>query len=147
MEELFELREHIERGRYEEALAVLGEMEEMSRDDKINKIESYMEILLIHLIKRHAEKRSTRSWDVSIRNSVHKIDLINVRRRAGGTYLNGDELREVLEDAWEAALARASLETLEGRFEEAELSARIDRDTIMDEAMGLIETKGPSVMG
>ncbi len=42
MEELFELKNHIEQGRYEDALALTGEMEEMSRDDKINKIESYM---------------------------------------------------------------------------------------------------------
>jgi hypothetical protein len=42
MEELLELRAHIEQGRYAEALAWLGEMEEMSRDDKINKIESFL---------------------------------------------------------------------------------------------------------
>ena len=42
MEELFELRTHIEKGRYAEALVLLGEMEEMSREDKINKIESFL---------------------------------------------------------------------------------------------------------
>jgi len=38
MEELFELRTYIEGGRYADALVLLGEMEEMSREDKINKI-------------------------------------------------------------------------------------------------------------
>jgi len=61
MEELYELRSYIEQGRYADALVLLGEMEEMSRDDKINKVGSFLEILLLHLIKRHAEKRTTRS--------------------------------------------------------------------------------------
>ena len=73
MEELLELNAYVEQGNYAEALTLIGEMEEMSKDDKISKIESFMEILLIHLIKQHAEKRTTRSWEVSIRNAVHKI--------------------------------------------------------------------------
>ena len=38
MEELYELRTYIETGKYQEALLLLDEMEEMSRDDKINRI-------------------------------------------------------------------------------------------------------------
>ena len=37
MEELYELRAHIESGHYKEALLLLDEMEEMSRDDKFNR--------------------------------------------------------------------------------------------------------------
>ena len=62
MDELLELRTHIEQGRYAEALTLIGEMEEMSRDDKINKIESFLHILLLHLIKQAVEQRTTRSW-------------------------------------------------------------------------------------
>jgi hypothetical protein len=50
MEELFELRRYLEQHRYTEALILLGEMEEMSKDDKINKIRSFIIILLLHLI-------------------------------------------------------------------------------------------------
>ena len=84
MEELYELRGYVEQGKYSEALNLIGEMEEMSRDDKINKIESFFEILLLHLIKSQAENRSTRSWEVSIRNSVRSIIRSNRRRKAGG---------------------------------------------------------------
>ena len=73
MEELFELKKHIEQGRYSEALTLISEMEEMSRDDKINKIASLLDILLLHLIKQHAENRTTRSWDLSIHNSIQQI--------------------------------------------------------------------------
>jgi hypothetical protein len=42
MEELFELRAAIEQQRYNDALVLLGEMEEMSREDKLHKIRSYV---------------------------------------------------------------------------------------------------------
>ena len=43
---------------YAEALNLRGEIEEMSKDDKISKIGSYLGILLLHLIKQPAEKRN-----------------------------------------------------------------------------------------
>ena len=64
MEELWELRHHLEAGDYGAALQVLDEMDEMSRKDTIYKIQSFMEILLIHLIKQRAEQRTTRSWEL-----------------------------------------------------------------------------------
>jgi len=144
MEELLELREHIEQGRYMEALAAIDEMEEMSRDDKINKIESLMEILLIHLIKRNAEKRLTRSWEVSIHNAVHKINLTNKRRKAGSSYLSDAELREALDEAWQVALPRASLETLEGCYDIDELAGMVDKQQLLDQALELISGMSPA---
>jgi|GEM_PF-4793365 len=67
MEELREIRTFLEQGRYAEALALVGEMEEMGREDKINKIAGYLEIPLLHLIGKHAENRTTRTWEFSIR--------------------------------------------------------------------------------
>src|SRR4029453_3626548 len=67
MDELAELRTLLETGRIEEALLLVDELDEMSREDKINKMSSYMRILLIHLIKWQAEQRCTRSWEVSIK--------------------------------------------------------------------------------
>ena len=140
MQELQELREYIQGGRYAEALALIDELDEMSKDDKINKIESYMEILLIHLIKQHVEKRTTRSWDVSIRNAIQKINLTNKRRRAGGTYLQEDEIKEALYEAWRIALPRASLETLEGRHTAEELAGMIDRKHLLQHAFQQISS-------
>jgi len=138
MEELFELREYIEKRNYTEALNLIGEMEEMSRDDKINKIFNLAEILLIHLIKQHAEKRSTRSWEASIHNSVYRINYTNKRRKSGGYYIAEDELKGIIEDAWPTALLRASLETFEGRYDEVELARRIDKEQIEKESLRLI---------
>jgi len=138
MEELFELRTYIEKGRYADALALLGEMEEMSRDDKINKIESFLEILLLHLIKQHAEKRLTRSWKVSILNSVYNINRTNRRRKAGGYYLKVNELRDAIEESYPVALRHASLEAFEGTLDETELARKIDEESIKKEALELI---------
>jgi len=59
MEELAELRNYIQSERY--ALLLIDELEEMSQEDKLNKIHSHAIILLLHLIKQHAEQRSSRS--------------------------------------------------------------------------------------
>ncbi len=138
MEELFQLRILIEQGHYDEALTLIGEMEEMSRDDKINKITSFLDILLLHLIKKHAEKRSTRSWEASIRNATDMIRRANKRRKAGGLYLTSAELSEAIDESWETALRKASLEAFEGRCDEVELASEIDKDKIKNEALILI---------
>jgi pentatricopeptide repeat protein len=46
MEELWELCRYVQTGDVEAALALLDEMEGMSRDDKITRIRSYMKVLL-----------------------------------------------------------------------------------------------------
>jgi hypothetical protein len=48
-EELEQLRQYLETGQRDAAFGLLDEMDEMSRDDKIRKIQSYMHVLLIHL--------------------------------------------------------------------------------------------------
>ena len=80
MEELAELRNYIQSERYADALLLIDELEEMSKEDKLNKIHSHVIILLLHL-KKHAEQRSSRSWEFSIANSIHQITRINKRRK------------------------------------------------------------------
>lgn len=138
MEELLELRACIEQGRYAEALVLIGKMDESYRDDKIDKIENFLQILLLHLIKQQAEQRTTRSWEVSIRNAVDSIQRANKRRRAGGFYLDAEELRASIEEIFPAALRQASLEAFEGRYDDAELVARFDREQVKQQALRLV---------
>ncbi len=135
MEELFELREHIEQGNYAQALFLVEEMEEMSKDDKINKIGSFIEIFLLHLIKKHAEKRITRSWEVSMRNSLDNIEDVNKRRKAGGYYVNHEEMKAIIDRRYQRALRRASLEAFEGQFDESELGNKVDEDQVKKETL------------
>lgn len=138
MEELFELRAHIEGGRYADALYLLGDMEEMSRDDKINKIESYLDILLLHIIKEHAENRSTRSWKASIYNAVRQIIKTNKRRKSGGYYLTREDLKESVEECFQASLKYASVEAFGGAFDETEIAGKVNADQIKKQALEMI---------
>jgi hypothetical protein len=141
MEELLELKQLLLRGDIKGSLAIVDELEEMSRSAIIDKIESYAIILLMHLIKQEAEHRTTKSWDVSIRNSVSKIIRINKRRKAKDTYLSSEELREVFEEAYASALNSASLEVAEGIYEVRELVEMVNRETIIERALTLIGEK------
>ncbi|MEH2361341.1 DUF29 family protein [Nostoc sp.] len=138
MEELLLLRQLIEEKQYEKALEVVDELEEMSREDKLNKIYSYAVILLLHLIKQEAEKRSTRSWEFSIYNASKEIKRVNKRRTSGGCYANEEELKEILTDAFDTALKKAALEALEGIYTDNELKEKIEEGQIKSKALSLI---------
>ena len=138
MEELIELKHLLLKGDIQGSLAIVEELEEMSRNDIINNIISYAAILLLHLIKQQVEKRTTRSWDVSIRNSVLKIQGLNKRRKAGGVYLPPEELRLALEEAYAQAINEASLEVKEGRYDPIELEQLVNREEIVNRALVLI---------
>ena len=138
MEELLELKGFLLSGNISDALFLVEEMTEMSKDDKLNKIYSFAKIFLLHLIKQRAENRTTRSWDLSIKNSVREIQRTNQRRKAKGNYCEPSELRETIEEAYEIALDAAASEAFEGRYEADALGAMVDRETIINQAIALI---------
>jgi hypothetical protein len=138
MDELSELRDLLQAGRIEDALLLVDELDEMSREDKINKISNYMRILLIHLMKQQAGQRSTRSWEVSIKEALRQIQRTNTRRKAGGVYLGRDELLEELEDVYDLALERAALEAFGGIYEAADIASRLSRQEVLERALSLM---------
>ena len=138
MDELAELRMLLAEGRIEDALLLVDELDEMSREDKINKISSYMRLLLIHLIKQHAEQRSTRSWEVSMQEALRQITRTNTRRKAGGVYLTQEELHAELADIYDLALERAALEAFGGIYSAEELATRVAREHVLEQALALI---------
>lgn len=138
MEELMELRSLVQQGDLRSALTLIDELEEMSKDDKINKIYSYAIILLLHLIKQSAEKRSTSSWEVSIRNAVISVQRSNKRRKAGGNYLSDRELSEILDEAYDRALDNARLEAFGGAYDAIALGKMVDRAEVLEHAMQML---------
>ena len=135
MEELFQLRSYIEGGRYDDALTLINEMEEMSQDNKISKIESFLDILLLHLIKKQTEKRTTLSWESTIQNVVAMIRRTNRRRKSGGYYLTEKDLRKAIEESWNIAIRKASFE---GGYDETELSGKVDREKIGKDVLQMV---------
>ncbi len=138
MEELLTLRQHLENHDYDAALAIVAELETMSKEDKLNKIYSFAVVLLIHLIKQAAEQRSTRSWEFSIYNATKEIKRINKRRKASGCYATPEELQEIIEDAFETAIKKAALEAFEGQYSEQELSQKIKVNEVKIQALQAI---------
>ncbi|OCQ90760.1 hypothetical protein AMR42_11985 [Limnothrix sp. PR1529] len=137
MEEILTLHELLLAGDVNRALAIVEEMEEMGLTAIRNRIRSYSKILLIHLIKQAAEKRSTRSWELSIQNSVDEILNTN-QRSAGSYYIKRDELTAILEKVYGLALKAAAIEAFEGRHEAEELAAMVDRPEILQQALKMI---------
>jgi hypothetical protein len=138
MEELLQLKQLLHQGNIAEALLLVEELEEMSKSDKINKIFSYGIILLLHLIKQNAENRTTKSWEVSIRNSVKQIQRSNQRHKTKGNYLTDEELKETLEDAYESALNQASLEAFDGIYESEKLGSMVNQNELIQKALNLL---------
>lgn len=139
LDELNELRQAIQSGDYAQALALIDELDEMSRDDKINKIASYMRVLLIHLIKQAAEKRTTRSWTSSAKIALSQIAKSNKRRKSGGYYLDDDSLVLALAETWPDALELAALEAFEGIYTTLQLAALVQRDELLASALAQIK--------
>ncbi|TVQ46128.1 MAG: DUF29 family protein [Gloeocapsa sp. DLM2.Bin57] len=139
MEEILELKELLLKGDLKGSLVIVSELEEMSKSAIISTIRSYAVILLLHLIKQQAENRTTRSWDVSIRNSVREIQRKNKRKKAGGYYLNDQELHETLEEAYLNALDLASLEVAEGSYLPEEIEQKVNHQELINQALVLLK--------
>lgn len=138
MEELFTLKELLFKGDVSGAIALVEDLEEMGHKGIFNNIRSYGVVLLLHLIKQQVESRTTRSWDVSIRNAVFEIRGLNERPKSRGNYLSEDEIRTALEKAYPQAISRAALEIRGGQYEDRELAAIVNRAEIIDRALALI---------
>ena len=98
MEELAILKKHILEGRYTDALAVVEDLEGMSRKAILMTIKSFLTRLVSHLIKNDAEQRLTNSWSASIRNPIVQIQEWNVMGNHTGHYVHADDWRELLEN-------------------------------------------------
>jgi Domain of unknown function DUF29 len=143
MEEILQLKEYLVEHRYEDAMLLVGEMEEMARSDKLNTIRSYMAVLLAHCIKQEIEQRTTRSWDVSIRNAVIEIAYINKRPNSGGFYAEAEAetLEILLNRALESALNKAASEIHKGKYTPEEVAELIDTEALLHRALTMILDK------
>ena len=138
MEELEALRKMVEEHDYTAALALIDEMDEMAKDDKIDKVESFLHVLLVHLIKCSAEKKTTNSWNRSINFSLRGINKSNKRRSSSGFYLKPHELESAIEESFNAALQDASEEAFGGAYDKKVLVEMVNTDVIKKEALMMI---------
>jgi hypothetical protein len=137
-QELTDLRASILEGRYADALAIVDELEGMSKQAILRNIQSYLLVLLVHLIKNQVEQRLTGSWANSIRTSIREIKKLNIKDNKTSYYINLDEWEDVLEDVIEDAIAEASEEVMGGAYSPFELAEIVDRPQVMETAQKLL---------
>ena len=130
-QELIDLRNSIVEQRYSDALTIIDELEGMSKQAILRNIQAFLRILLIHLIKNQIEQRLTNSWVASIRNSLVEIKKINLKDNKKSYYINQDEWDDWLEDEIELAIADASLEVLNGIYNEFQLAEIVNRKQVI----------------
>jgi hypothetical protein len=138
-QELMDLKTSILEGRYADALCIVDELEGMSKQAILAKIESYLMILLIHLIKNQVEQRLSSSWANSIRTSLREIKKWNLKDNKTSYYINSDEWEYLIEEeVFEDAIASASEEVMNGAYNQFQLGEMIDKTLILQRSLNLI---------
>ena len=138
-QELIDLRNSILEGRYEDALAIVDELEGMSKQAIIRNIESFLVRLIVHLIKNQIEQRLTNSWAASISDSLVQIKKLNLKDNKKSYYINVDEWQPFLEAAIKLAIRPASLEVLNGQLKPKQLGEHLDKNQLIITAQKMLE--------
>jgi hypothetical protein len=73
------------------ALAIVDELEGMSKQAILRNIESFLVRMLVHLIKNQIEQRLTNSWVASISDSLRQIQKLNLKENKTSYYIKQDE--------------------------------------------------------
>jgi hypothetical protein len=138
-QELIDLRTSILEGRYTDALAIVDELDGMSKQAILRQIQSFLNVLLIHLIKNQLEQRLTGSWANSIRNSIREIKKANIKDNKTSYYINSDEWQNFIEEeVIEDAIAEAAEEVFNGAYSQFKLAEMMDRNLIIQTAVRLL---------
>ncbi|NER03248.1 MAG: DUF29 domain-containing protein [Okeania sp. SIO3C4] len=137
-EELIDLRTCIMEGRNHDALAIVDELDAMSKKDRLFKIDSYLTVVLIHLIKNQVEGRLTNSWAASIRVSIIKIQYLNLQQNQTSYYIKKDEWGKANAGVIEAAIRDASVEVLDGNCSSFQLKEMVETTQVTENALSLL---------
>ena len=137
-QELTDLRNSILEGRYDDALFIVDELESMSKEDKINKIKSYLVRIMVHLIKNQIEKRLNNSWAASITDSIAEIKTTNLKDNKTSYYIKEEDWAILLEEAMGRAIRLAAVEVQGGKLRPPQVSAMIDKNQLIQTAENLL---------
>lgn len=138
-QELIDIRNCILEQRYTDALAIVDELEGMSKKAILRQIKSFLKVLLIHLIKNQIEKRLTNSWAASMRNAVLEIQDINLKENKKSYYINLDDWYDYLENEIDVAISDASVEVLNGVYSPFQLAEMVDKEQIIYQSQALLK--------
>lgn len=137
MQEILDLKAKLYQGDLQGAIAICDELETMGRQDKINTLESFLVVLIVHLIKIQVENRVTVSWCESIRNSLLEIKDRNKLGKKSHYIKRGFWL-ESYENKLYRAIIKAAKEVFSG-IEIDHLEAKINYPELKTETLNLLD--------
>lgn len=108
------------------------------RDILINQMLSHAEALLLVLLKRTAEKRTMRSWDMQVQRHTLLLQRMNQQRLSATVYFSRSALQTILREVYQPALMRAAYEAFEGMYDAAQFARYVNETEIIDTAVNLI---------
>ena len=128
MEEILELKQSLLSGNIDQALCLVEELEEVGRKSIIENLESFLVVLLIHLIKNQVEQRLNISGKKSILNSLVAIQKKNKLGKKA-YYIYQDQWQEYLEANYPSALLNSSYE-IRGGIDYQELKLLVAQEKL-----------------
>ncbi|MBD2183683.1 DUF29 family protein [Planktothrix sp. FACHB-1355] len=137
-QELTDLRNYILEKRYEDALILIDELEGMSRQAILRNIQSFLDMMMMHLIKNQIEQGLTNSWIASISDSIVQIKRLNLKENKTSYYVKADEWELMLEEAIASSIRPASAELLNGKLKPSQVSQMLDNAKLMAKAKQLL---------
>ncbi|MBC6472799.1 MAG: DUF29 family protein [Hormoscilla sp. GM102CHS1] len=138
-QELVDLRISILQGRYQDALAIVDELEGMSRKSILRNIKSFLIRMLIHLVKNQIEQRMTNSWAASIRDSLIEIQDLNLQENKKAYYIKQDSWETPLAESMKRAVSTASVELCDGAYSPFQLQELVKTPDILETAKELLD--------
>ena len=130
-QELTNLRNSILEERYADAMAMIDELEAMSRQAILRQIEFFISQLLIGLIKNQVEQRLTNAWVASISDAIRQIKKLNSQGDKTTYYITKDDWATLIDDEFESSIDAASVETLDGIYTPFQLAKMIDKTQVV----------------
>lgn len=137
-QELLDLRNCILERRYDDALALVDELENMGKQAILRNIESFLVRLLVHLIKNQIERRFTNSWIASISDSVIQIAKLNIKSNKTSHYIKLEDWQPYLEEAFTQAIRPASVEVFDGKLKPKQLEKQVVKTELLATAQQLL---------
>ena len=117
---------------------LVDELEGMSKKAILQNIESFLVRMLVLLIKNKISESMNNLWYASIRDSVLKIQGLNLKEDKTSYYIQQNEWDDCMEMAFLDAIYIASGEVLDGRVHPVKLEKMVDKTAVVQAATQLL---------
>ena len=148
-QELLDLKMAILNNDADRALEIVQELETMDREDQINNIQSYLVVLMVHLLKIEIENRIINSWRSSILNSLLRIQRLNRMGNKKTPYIKSNRWEEYILEILPEVYLKAATEINEGQYSDSELETLTDEPKLINTTISFLKLtsdRNPSLL-